>query len=90
MNQHMRSKTTVYRLPLLLMGMVSLLGGVLSGLARLAWNVPDFAAAQSGLHAALMIGAFLAPSLAWNAQWRLAVAGLIWRRLQPVLPGFAS
>lgn len=49
------------RLPLLLPGMLALLAGVLSGLARLAWPVPDIAAAQAAMHAALMVGAFLAP-----------------------------
>ena len=87
MNQHMRSKTTVYRLPLLLMGMVSLLGGVLSGLARLAWNVPDFAAAQSGLHAALMIGAFFGTVISLE---RAVALGRGWAYLAPAAASFAG
>ncbi|MCH2222339.1 MAG: hypothetical protein MK097_18745, partial [Dechloromonas sp.] len=46
------------RLPILLLGMLSLVGGVLAGLARLAWEVPAVAAASAGGHGALMISAF--------------------------------
>lgn len=48
----------VARLPLLLMGVLSLIGGVLAGLARLGINVPPLAAAAAGQHGALMIAAF--------------------------------
>ena len=41
------------RLPILLLGMLSLVGGVLAGLARLAWEVPAVAAASAGGHGAL-------------------------------------
>ena len=47
------------RLPLLIAAMLCLLGGVLAGLARLAWNVPAVALNASGWHGALMITAFL-------------------------------
>jgi hypothetical protein len=46
------------RLPMLVLGMLSLLAGVLGGLARFAIDVPAAAAAQGGLHGALMISAF--------------------------------
>lgn len=46
------------RLPMLVLGMLSLLAGVLGGLARFAIDVPGAAAAQGGLHGALMISAF--------------------------------
>lgn len=46
------------RLPLLLGGMLTLVGGVLAGLARLGIDVPTFAAAAAGQHGALMIAAF--------------------------------
>ena len=36
------------RLPLLFLGMISLLAGVVAGLARLAWDVPPVAAAAAG------------------------------------------
>ncbi len=47
------------RVPLLVLGMLSLLGGVLAGLARLDWNMPATAATAAGWHGALMISAFL-------------------------------
>ena len=47
------------RLPLLVLGMLSLLGGVLAGLARLDWNMPAVATNATGWHGALMISAFL-------------------------------
>lgn len=46
------------RLPLLILGMLSLVGGVFAGLARLGLNVPDIAATQATGHGALMVGAF--------------------------------
>ncbi|HRP94726.1 MAG TPA: hypothetical protein PL143_00610 [Rhodocyclaceae bacterium] len=46
------------RLPMLILGMLSLVAGVLGGLARFAVEVPSAAAAQAGLHGALMISAF--------------------------------
>ena len=46
------------RLPLLFFGMLSLLGGVLAGLARLGWDVPAPAALAAGVHGPLMIAAF--------------------------------
>jgi len=47
------------RVPLLVLGMLSLVGGVLAGLARLDWSVPATAANAAGWHGALMISAFL-------------------------------
>lgn len=47
------------RVPLLALGMLSLVGGVLAGLARLGWSVPATAANAVGWHGALMISAFL-------------------------------
>ncbi|MDD5249801.1 MAG: hypothetical protein PHY45_12485 [Rhodocyclaceae bacterium] len=47
-----------WRLPLLLLGMASLVAGVLGGLARLALDVPALAQARAGGHGALMIAAF--------------------------------
>ena len=36
------------RVPLLVLGMVSLVAGTLAGLARLGWDVPGLAAARAG------------------------------------------
>ena len=46
------------RLPLLFFGMLSLLGGVMAGLARLGWDVPGPAVQAAGVHGPLMIAAF--------------------------------
>jgi hypothetical protein len=48
----------IYRLPMLFLGMLSLVGGVLGGLARLGWAVPPVALAAAGGHGALMIATF--------------------------------
>ena len=54
----MRDLPPAARLPLLFFGMISLLAGLLAGLARLAWDVPPLAASAAGWHGALMIPAF--------------------------------
>lgn len=53
-----RPLAPVLRLPLLVLGMISLVSGVLAGLARLALETPAFAQAHAGSHGALMISAF--------------------------------
>ncbi|SMB26014.1 conserved membrane protein of unknown function [Sterolibacterium denitrificans] len=47
------------RLPLLILGVLSLIVGVLAGLARLAVDIPTAVASHAGVHGALMIAAFL-------------------------------
>lgn len=83
----MANLTPSYRLPLLAMGMLSLLGGVLSGLARLAWDVPNIAAAQAGMHAALMIGAFFGTVISLE---RAVALGRGWTYLAPAAAGVAG
>lgn len=75
------------RLPLLIPGMLALLAGVLSGLARLAWPVPDIAAAQAGMHAALMIGAFFGTVISLE---RAVALGRSWAYLAPAAAGLAG
>ena len=75
------------RLPLLLPGMLALLAGVLSGLARLAWPVPDIAAAQAAMHAALMVGAFFGTVISLE---RAVALGRRWAYLAPVAAGLAG
>lgn len=76
-----------YRLPLLALGMLSLLGGVLAGLARLAWGVPDIAAAQAGQHGALMIGAFFGTVISLE---RAVALGRGWTYAAPAAAGLAG
>lgn len=70
------------RLPLLLLGMLSLVGGVLAGLARLGMAMPTVAAVAAGQHGALMIAAFFGTVIGLeravalgNPAWYLAPAG---------------
>ena len=44
-----------YRVPLLILGFLGLLAGVLAGLARLGWQVPPIAAGNASLHGPLMV-----------------------------------
>lgn len=75
------------RLPLLVLGMLSLVGGVLAGLARLAWDVPPIAAAQAGNHGALMIGAFFGAVISLE---RAVALGRLWAYLAPAAAGLGG
>lgn len=71
------------RLPILLLGMLALAGGVLAGLARLAWEVPAGAAA-AGSHGALMISAFFGTVISLE---RAVAIGRRWAYLAPAVAG---
>ena len=75
------------RLALLLPGMIGLLVGVLSGLARLGLEQPGFALAQAGNHGALMITAFLGTVISLE---RAVALGRGWAYLGPVGAGAAG
>ena len=72
------------RLPILVLGILSLLGGVLSGLARLGWEVPTIAANAAGLHGALMISAFFGTVISLE---RAVALGRAWAYLAPAAAG---
>jgi len=72
------------RLPLLVLGLLSLVGGVLGGLARLAFDVPAVAAAQAAVHGALMISAFFGTVIS------LERAVAVGRRGAYLAPAFAG
>lgn len=72
------------RVPLLVMAMICLLAGVLAGLARLALDVPAFAAAQAGWHAALMVCAFFGAVISLE---RAVALGTWWAYLAPASAG---
>lgn len=73
------------RLPLLALGMFSLVGGVLAGLSRLAWGVP--AAAAMGWHGALMISAFFGAVISLE---RAVAIGRGWAYLAPASAGLGG
>lgn len=75
------------RLPLLALGMLSLLGGVLAGLSRLGWEVPAVAAAQAGGHGALMICAFFGTVISLE---RAVAIGRGWAYLAPAAAGLGG
>ena len=62
------------RLPLLALGVIALVVGVLAGLARLGVAVPAPMAAQAGVHGALMIAAFLGTVIGLERAVALAMA----------------
>lgn len=72
------------RFPLLFLGMLSLLGGVLAGLARLDWPVPALAAQAAGVHAPLMIAAFFGTVIGLE---RAVALGQGWTYLAPLTAG---
>lgn len=72
------------RLPILIFGMLSLVGGVLAGLARLGWGVPAAAAAAAGSHGALMISAFFGTVISLE---RAVAIGRGWAYAAPALAG---
>ena len=75
------------RAPLLVLGMLSLLGGVLAGLARLDWTVPSVAGAAAGWHGALMIAAFLGTVISLE---RAVAIGRGWAYLAPAAAGLGG
>ena len=72
------------RLPLLFFGMLSLLGGVLAGLARLGWDVPAPAAQAAGVHGPLMIAAFFGTVISLE---RAVAIGQGWAYSAPLAAG---
>lgn len=73
------------RLPLLVLGMLSLVGGVFAGLSRLGWEMPATAAA--GWHGALMISAFFGTVISLERAVALARG---WSYLAPTSAGLAG
>jgi len=78
---------TLARFPLLALAMLSLLAGVLGGLARLAVDVPAPASAQAGVHGALMIAAFFGTVISLE---RAVALGRFWPYLAPALAGLGG
>ncbi len=77
------------RLPLLFLGVVALIAGVLSGLARmgLSPSLPDLVAAHAGVHGVLMIPAFLGTVISLE---RAVALGGRWPFLAPLAAGLGG
>ena len=87
---NLRELPPPWRLPLLLLAMASLLGGVLGGLARLGVAVPEVAQLRAGSHGALMIAGFLGTVIALERSVALAGSGLRWPYLGPLMAGLGG
>ncbi|MBL8429526.1 MAG: hypothetical protein JNJ95_06525 [Dechloromonas sp.] len=72
------------RLPLLFFGMLSLVGGVMAGLARLGWEMPAPAVQAAGLHGPLLITAFFGTVISLE---RAVAVGRNWAYLAPLAAG---
>ena len=75
------------RLPMLLLGLLALVIGVLAGLARLRVDVPAIAAAQAGAHGAFMIAAFLGTVISLE---RAVALARTWSYLAPLCAGLGG
>jgi len=80
-------KTPLWRVPLLVLGFVALVGGTVGALARLGWAVPDAAASLAGLHGSLMICGFFGVVISLE---RAVAIGRGWPYLGVVLAGVGT
>lgn len=76
-----------FRLPLLIMGFISLAFGVLAGLTRLGWQVPPHAAQLALLHGPLMVSGFLGTVIGLE---RAVALGQRWAYAGPLLTGLGG
>ncbi len=76
-----------FRLPLLILGFVSLASGVLAGLARLGWGVPAPMAQLVLLHGPLMVCGFLGTVIGLE---RAVALGRRWAYAGPLLTGLGG
>jgi hypothetical protein len=76
-----------WRVPLLILGMLSLAGGATAGLIRIGWNAPLPGAASVLDHAPLMIGAFFGTVIGLE---RAVALGARWAYGAPLATGFGG
>lgn len=74
----------IARAPIAILGFISLIAGVLSGLARLGWEMPSLAIEATGVHGALMISAFFGTVISLE---RAVAIGRRWAYQAPVAAG---
>lgn len=82
-----RELPPAWRLPLLLLGMASLLTGVFGGLARLGVAAPEFGQLRAGSHGALMIAAFFGTVISLE---RAVALHRLWPYLAPLAAGLGG
>jgi len=76
-----------FRLPLLILGFVSLASGILAGLARMGWPVPSQATQLALLHGPLMVCGFLGTVIGLE---RAVALGYRWAYIGPLLTGLGG
>jgi len=76
-----------YRLPLPILGFISLACGVATGLARLGWNLPPHTLNLITLHGPLMVSGFLGTVIALE---RAVALGWGWAYAGPLLTGLGG
>lgn len=76
-----------FRLPLLILGFISLASGVLAGLARLGWSTPLPSAQLALLHGPLMVSGFLGTVIGLE---RAVAMGRRWAYAGPLLTGLGG
>lgn len=76
-----------HRLPLMAMGMISLLAALFGGVQRLGWDLPMLTAALPANHGPLMIGAFLGTVIGLE---RAVALGRLWGYLGPLVTGLGG
>lgn len=83
----MADPRTLRRLPLLILAMLCLLAGVLAGLGRLGWLVPQPALAVSAWHGPLLIGGFFGAVISLE---RAVALQVWWAWPGPLLAGLGG
>jgi len=76
-----------HRLPLMAMGMLSLLMALFGGVQRLGWDLPTLTVVLPANHGALMVGAFLGTVIGLE---RAVALGKVWGFLGPLTTGLGG
>jgi len=76
-----------HRLPLMAMGMISLLMALFGGVQRLGWDLPTLTVVLPANHGALMVGAFLGTVIGLE---RAVALGKVWGFLGPLTTGLGG
>lgn len=76
-----------YRFPFLLLGLMSLVAGLFTGIARLGIQVPGVYQSISGMHSALMISAFFGTIIGLE---RAVATRYLWAYLAPLMSGLGG
>lgn len=76
-----------YRLPFLLLGMLSLVTGVVTGLARFGISTPEMVQSASGSHSAFMVSAFFGTLIGLE---RAVATRYLWAYLAPLFSGLGG